>query len=116
MLESKKALVGIMGEEDALEVMRLNPAVLTCGPSLEMLGASEVKAFAQLRSAGSSLVPAQARSAILALFGAAIAFAIAFQGSDDPQVVQILQVIKPTLGLLLGSSFLFTAYAAAKSS
>ena len=29
-----------------------NPAVLQCGPSLESLGASEIKAFAKLRSLG----------------------------------------------------------------
>ena len=34
----------------------------------------------------------------------------------DLQVLQVLQVLRPALGVLLGSSFLFTAYAAAKSS
>ena len=116
ILESKSALVGLMGEEEALEVMRLNPAVLTCGPSLEMLGAGEVKAFAALRSAGTAIVPEQARPAAVGAFVAVVAFALGFQGTEDPLALQVLQVLKPALGVILGSSFVFTAYAAAKSS
>ena len=51
----------MMSEEEALEVMLLNPAVLQCGPSLDLLGASEIRNFARLRSAGNALVPPQAR-------------------------------------------------------
>ena len=37
-----------MGSDEALEVMLENPAVLQCGPSLEALGADEIRAFAAL--------------------------------------------------------------------
>ena len=40
----------MMGKEEAVEVMCLNPAVLQCGPSLDTLGPDEIKGFANLRS------------------------------------------------------------------
>lgn len=116
MLASKQSLVGLMSEAEALEVMRLNPAVLQCGPSLSLLGAGEIKSFAKLRSVGNALVPAEARGAVVGSFLALVIFVIATQGSDDPQVLATAALLKPAFGLVLGSSFLFTAYAAAKSS
>ena len=42
---SKAALVEVLGESGALEVMLKNPAVLQCGPSLESLGAIEIAVY-----------------------------------------------------------------------
>ena len=74
-----------MPAEDALEVMLLNPAVLQCGPTLELLGASEIKAFARLRAAGNKLVPADARGAVLSALLACVVFTIGATRSGDPQ-------------------------------
>jgi len=57
MLESKRVLLDVMSEAEALEVMLANPAVLQCGPSLEALGPSEIQAFARLRALGSRCAP-----------------------------------------------------------
>ena len=56
---SKDALVQVLGsEEDALEVMLKNPAVLQCGaPGILELGGDEIKLFANLRYLGSTLSP-----------------------------------------------------------
>lgn len=116
MLDSKRSLQKVMSEAEALEVMRQNPAVLSCGPSLEMLGAPEIQGFARARKFGNTLLPSQSRTAAVGVFVAAIATAIAFQGTDDPQLLAVLAVLRPALGTILASSFLFTAYAAAKSS
>ena len=58
-----------------LEVMGGNPAVLQCGPSLESLGASEIKSFAKLRSLGGG-IPQGAQSALLVGFLGAILFPV----------------------------------------
>ena len=116
MLDSKKALLSVMSAEEALDVMKKNPAVLQCGPSLGMLGAGEIKGFAQARSMGNALVPARARGAAVGALLAAVAVAIVFQGTEDPQMLAVLEVLRPVLGGVLASSFLFTAYAAARSS
>lgn len=112
MLDSKEALLSVMSQAEALEVMRQNPAVLQCGPSLEMLGAAEIQGFARARKFGNTFVPAQAVVPALGVLLAAIATAIAFQGSDNA----VLQVLRPLLGTVLASSFIFTAFIAAKSS
>ena len=52
MLESNKALLGLMSKEEALDVIRKNPAVLQCGPSLEDVSPAEVKAIARIPSKG----------------------------------------------------------------
>ena len=96
--------------------MKKNPAVLQCGPSLGMLGAGEIKGFAQARSMGNALVPARARGAAVGALLAAVAVAIVFQGTEEPQMLAVLEVLRPVLGGVLASSFLFTAYAAARSS
>lgn len=116
MLDSAQALRSIMSDAEALEVMKSNPAVLQCGPSLGLLGAGEIKSFAQARRFGNALVPAQARGAAVGAFVTTIAAVILLQASNDPQIQALLTVLRPALGGVLASSFLFSAYAAAKSS
>ena len=66
MLASRDVLFEMMDKEEAIEVMCLNPAVLQCGPSLELSGASEIKALARLRALGNQLLPSkEARVAAL---------------------------------------------------
>ena len=77
-----------MPADEALEVMLLNPAVLQCGPTLEFLGASEIKAFARLRAAGNTLVPADARGAVLSALLACVLFTIGASRSGDPELLQ----------------------------
>ena len=55
LLASRDALVDMMGKEEALEVMKMNPAVLQCGPSLDTLGPDEIKGFANLRAIGKKI-------------------------------------------------------------
>lgn len=117
MLESKKALLSLMSEEEALEVIGKNPAVLQCGPSLEDVSAAEVKAIAALRAFGTALFPAQAlRWAAVATLATAVFAVIFLQNSDDPTIAAVLDVLRPTLGAILGGSFAFAAYAAVRSS
>jgi hypothetical protein len=115
MLESKRTLLNVMSEEEALEVMRLNPAVLQCGPSLEELGASEIQTIARLRGLGTQVIPAETRPVLVAALVAAVGFAITGRFSDAPEVIAALDVLRPALGVLLGASFVFTAYGAAKA-
>jgi hypothetical protein len=98
--------------------MQLNPAVLQCGPSLEDLGAGEIKSFAQVRSFGNTLVLPQLRPALVGIVLAAVGLAVASQAADAPpaELVAMVDVLRPLLGGVLGASFLFTAYAAARSS
>ena len=107
-----------LAHREALQVMRRNPAVLQCGPSLELLGPGEIKGFAALRGAGNTLLPPAARPALLAALGAAILLALAVERapSPAPELVALLDVVRPLLGAVLGGSFLFSAWAAAKSS
>jgi len=115
VLESRRVLGSLMSQEEALEVMLLNPAVLQCGPSLELSGASEIKALASLRSLGNSLLPTTgARVAAIAAVLSAAAFVIAATGSSDasPETLALLDVVRPALGLIFGSTFAFAAYSA----
>ena len=116
ILESKRMLVRVMSEAEALEVMQQNPAVLQCGPTLEALGAGEIKAFAQLRGAGNTLIPQQVRGPAVATFVTAVAFVILTTGTETPEVLATRDALRPVLGSVLASSFLFTAFSAAKSS
>ena len=117
ILESKRVMRTVMAEEEALEVMRLNPAVLQCGPSLDDLGAAEIKSFAYARSLGNSLIPPAARPVLLGILIVLFTFTLAGTGADDlaPELRELLDVLRPVLGVLLGGSFIFTAYAAARS-
>ena len=117
MLESKKALLSLMSKEEALEVIGNNPAVLQCGPALEDVSAAEVKAIASLRAFGAALFPVQAlRWAAVGALATAVFAVIFLQNSADPTIVAVLDVIRPSLGAILGGSFAFAAYAAVRSS
>ena len=57
---------------DPNQVMAGNPAVLQCGPGLEVLGASEVKIFATLRSLETRIPPGAQKAVVFALVGAVL--------------------------------------------
>lgn len=98
MLASKDVLFGMMGKEEALDVMSKNPAVLQCGPSLDTLGPDEIKGFANIRSLGNK-IPEQVRGFILAVtIGVCVFPVIATQwGFADNAAVS---VAKPLVGTL----------------
>jgi len=55
LIASRDTLFEMMGKEEAIEVMLLNPAVLQCGPSLDTLGPDEIKGFANIRAIGKKI-------------------------------------------------------------
>jgi len=113
LLESKRVIRLVMSEEEALEVMRLNPSVLTCGPSLDVLGAAEIKAFARLRSLGNTLVPPKARpAAVTAFIGSIILAAVTANGADE---TALLAGLRPLLGAGFASLFVFVFYGVVNS-
>ena len=116
MLESQKVLLGVMPKQEALEVIAQNPAILQCGPALETASVAEIKLVARVRSIGNALVPAQIRGPAVSTLIAAIVAAVLFNNSSDPVIIATLDVVRPTLGAILGASFFFAAYAAARSS
>lgn len=73
VLTSKRALLEMMDEEEALDVMAKNPSVLQCGTSLTAAGADGIKSFANARSAGNALLPTSARAPLLVAVLAAVA-------------------------------------------
>lgn len=97
MLASKEVLVDMMGEEDALDVMMMNPAVLQCGPSLDTLGPDEIKGFARIRSAGNR-IPEAARGYALSLLLATCAFPLI--AKDIPELAFANEFVKPLVGIL----------------
>jgi len=99
MLASKEVLFGMMGEDEALEVMMNNPAVLQCGPSLDTLGPDEIKAFAYIRSVGNK-IPESARSLLIGLLIAFCGFPIVAQNVPALQDSLILNLAKPAIGVL----------------
>jgi len=104
MLESKRVLLGVLTEEEALEVMLQNPSVLQCGPSLEALGASEIKSFAGLRGVANS-VPEPARVAVLGGLLAAVLFPVV--GTQVPELADsgLLAANKAFVGAVLAPIF-----------
>ena len=115
LARSKAALVESLGsEEEALEVMRQNPAVLQCGVSLREQPAAQIRGFAAVRQLADA-VPSRAASALLAAFvvGALCAVPPSGGGERDPAVVAVLSVVRPVLGLAGGSVFAATVYFAA---
>jgi len=116
MLESKRVMLTVMSEAEAQEVMRLNPAVLQCGPSLDVLGANEIKSIAQFRNLGNTLIPPEVRTAVVAFFIGAIALNLsAAQFNDDGPLLAAATALKPVLGAGLASVFLFVIYGAANA-
>ena len=111
LVESKRVLLTVMSEEEALDVMRLNPAVLQCGPSLDVLGASEIKSIARARSIGNIIFPEQTRTPIISAGIASIALLVfAQQPNADPAVLETVGGLKPLLGAGLVSIFAFVLY------
>lgn len=75
--ESFDALLTAMGnEEEAMEIMRMNPAVLTCGPGLANADVAEIRNFAKFRSVVDQ-IPPSAIWAVLLSIGGLIIFRIA---------------------------------------
>ena len=123
LIESKRVLRKLMSEEECLKVMALNPAVLQCGPGLELQTAAEIKAFAQLRGVGTKVVPVQARGAALTSLLALLLITVAASqpgatlalGEAEQELLQrILEVARPLLGVLFTALFGFVAYASAR--
>jgi hypothetical protein len=111
MLESKRTLLNVMSEEEALEVMRLNPAVLQCGPSLDVLGAGEIKAIAQFRNIGNTLFPPVIRTPILgALCATILLLVIAQRPGADPALLEAVTGLRPFVGAGVASIFAFVLY------
>uniref|UniRef100_A0A7S3AEH4 Uncharacterized protein n=1 Tax=Haptolina ericina TaxID=156174 RepID=A0A7S3AEH4_9EUKA len=104
-----------MDEEEALEVMKLNPAVLQCGPSLEVLGSSEVKSIAMFRNMGNTVLPAPVRTGATAVFIFCILLAIVSAQADNPEALALVSLIKPVLGGGLASVLLFVLYGSANA-
>lgn len=115
ILESKKVLRSVMDEEEALEVMRLNPGVLQCGPSLEVLGAGEIKSIAMFRSMGNTILPAPVRVGATGVLVASILFAVFSAQSSDPAVQEAAAAVKPILGVGLASLLAFVLYGSANA-
>ena len=99
MIASKAALTGMMSEDEALEIMNLNPAVLQCGPSLAALGPGEIKSFAGLRSLSNKLSE-EARTLALATFGAVTVFPVllAQNPSVDPDLLNSAESVVGAVG------------------
>jgi len=108
---SKSCLVEIMSEEEAIEVMLKNLAVLQCGLSLRSTQADEIKSFANLRYYGGRLVPNP--TAALAVVVAALFYVVAGSYVGD---VAALDTIKPVLGFVGAGLFGATLYGVASSS
>ena len=101
---SKVALVEVLGsEEEALEVMLKNPAVLQCGANgILELGGDEIKLFADLRYAGSQLGSQRAGALLVSLL-ALILLTLAGAAMDDESraaFAPVLGVTRPLLGIV----------------
>ena len=103
---SKKALVEVMGsEEAAIEVMLLNPAILQCGESVRLQPADQVKSFASIRASLDKVPPSVSRALVYAV-GGAVSLQFVLVRSDDPNVQQLSAAIKPLLGAAGASIFI----------
>ena len=114
MLESKRMLREVMSEAEALEVMDKNPAVLQCGPSLDLFGADEIKMIAQMRSVGNLLVPPQVRAPLVALLIATVALTVFERGGDSAELTALVDGLRPLLGLSIGGTFAVAVYGASQ--
>ena len=99
MLESKDVLLKVMSQQEALEVMRLNPAVLQCGPSLDTLGPDEIKGFANIRALGNR-IPDSARGVAISAFFAFLLFPVIASNNPALQDSPLLQLSKPIVGTI----------------
>jgi len=103
MLTSRDVLVDMMGKEEALEVMTLNPAVLQCGPSLDTLGPDEIKGFAQIRNIGTK-IPDNLAVPLIAFTIALVAFPIAAVRVPGLEDSPLLNIVKPLCGILFAGA------------
>lgn len=98
MLASRQVLVDMMGQDEALDVMMKNPAVLQCGPSLDTLGPDEIKGFANIRALGTRLFPEEARGVLLS---ALILFCLyPLVAVRVPELESSANIVKPLVGVL----------------
>jgi len=101
---SKSALVDVLGsEEETIQVMMRNPAVLQCGaPGILELGSGEIKLFANLRFYGSQVPPAIAAASGVGLGGLILLsiFGAAMDAKSQAQLEPLLAIAKPLLGLV----------------
>jgi len=95
---SRQVLLDMMGEEEALDVMMKNPAVLQCGPSLDTLGPDEIKGFANIRSLGTRLFPEEVRGVALS---ALLLFTLyPLLAIRVPELEASADIVKPLVGVL----------------
>ena len=113
--DSKAGLVIAMGsEEDALEIMLKNPAILQCGMGIRTQPADEIRRFAIARALFDS-VPPQASLAALSVTILAALANIALKDSDVASVQQTLTVLRPAVGAIGAAIFLATVGNAGRS-
>lgn len=116
---SRACLVELMGEEDALDVMLKNPALLQCGAALANAQPDEIRGFATVRYLGNRLLPEAARLPTLGAVFAALSYGVAFSnapGGASDSAEAALALIKPVLGVLFGSLFAASLYGVATAS
>ena len=94
--------------------MSLNPAVLQCGPSLDLFGTDEIRMIAQMRSMGNAMVPPQLRPPLVALVVGAIALVVTASAGDSPELTAAASVLRPVIAVALGSTFAVAAYGASQ--
>jgi len=102
MIASKDVLFDMMGKEEALEVMLMNPAVLQCGPSLDTLGPDEIKGFANIRSLGNK-IPDSLRGLALAALLSFVLFPVFAANNEALDGSLALTVAKVGNGILFAT-------------
>lgn len=63
--QSYKSLVVVLGKEEALKIMAMNPMVLTCGSDLEALDPNEIRSAARTRQFLDKYVTAEGLGLVL---------------------------------------------------
>lgn len=116
VLESKAQLLRVMSEAEAQEVMAKNPAVLQCGPSLDLFGTDEIRMIAEMRSMGNTMVPAAVRPPLVGLLVASVALTIVSAQGDasSPELASLVGALKPLLAVSFGTIFAGAAYGASQ--
>ena len=99
MIESRDVLFDMMGKEEALEVMMLNPAVLQCGPGLDTLGPDEIKGFANIRAIGKKIPDNIVFPAIILLI-VLIGYPLLAVRVPELENSPLTNIIKPIVGIL----------------
>ena len=94
-------------EQEALDIILQNPAILQCGKGLSNQRADEIKSFARMRSFADR-VPPSISQGILVLVLSTVLLNIVLSKSDDPAVLDLLAVLKPAIGATFALAFLGT--------